>query len=112
MSGVQTEACSEGGLNVGWIETGDWMAYDINLPSAGTYRVSYRVASPNSGTSLRFERASGTVNLGTVGIPNTGGWQNWTTVSHDVSLPAGAYSVGIATSTGGFNINKFTITKL
>lgn len=112
MAGVQTEACSEGGLNVGWIEAGDWMAYNVNIPSAGTYRISYRVASPNSGTSLRFERESGTVNLGTVGIPNTGGWQNWTSVSHDVSLPAGVYAVGIATSTGGFNINRFNITKL
>ena len=27
-SGVQTEACSEGGLNVGWIDTNDWMAYN------------------------------------------------------------------------------------
>jgi hypothetical protein len=112
MSGIFTESCSEGGLNVGSFDAGDWTAYNVNIPSQGRYRVSYRVASPYTGKSLRLERASGTVTLGTVGITNTGGWQNWTSVSHDVDLPAGAYSIGIATSTGGFNINRFTITKL
>ncbi|HYG40600.1 MAG TPA: beta-1,3-glucanase family protein [Cytophagales bacterium] len=109
MSGVQTEGCSEGGLNVGWIEAGDWMAYNVNIPATGTYKVSYRVATPNSGTSLRLEKDAGATNLGTVSIPNTGGWQNWTSVSHNVSLPAGQYAIGIATSTGGFNINRLNV---
>lgn len=110
MSGVQTEGCSEGGLNVGWIEAGDWMAYNVNIPATGTYKVSYRVATPNSGTSLRLEKDAGATNLGTVSIPNTGGWQNWTSVSHNVSLPAGQYAIGIATATGGFNINRLNVT--
>jgi hypothetical protein len=112
MAGVFTEPCSEGGLNVGSFDAGDWTAYNVNIPSQGRYRVTYRVASPYTGKSLRLERANGTVILGTIGITYTGGWQNWTSVSHDVDLPAGAYSIGIATSTGGFNINRFSITKL
>jgi hypothetical protein len=110
MAGVQTEACSEGTLNVGWIEAGDWMAYNVTIPSAGTYRVIYRIASPNAGTTLRLEKDAGATNLGTVNITNTGGWQNWANVAHNVTLPAGTYSIGIATATGGFNINYFTIT--
>jgi hypothetical protein len=110
MAGVQTEACSEGTLNVGWIEAGDWMAYNVTIPTTGTYRVIYRVASPNTGTTLRLEKDAGATQLGTVTIPNTGGWQNWQNVAHNVTLPAGTYSIGIATATGGFNINYFTIT--
>lgn len=110
MSGVQTEACSEGGLNVGWIEAGDWMAYNVSIPSTGTYKVSYRVATPNSNTSLRLEKDAGATQLGTVSIPNTGGWQNWTSISHNVNLPAGSYAIGIATTTGGFNINRLNVT--
>jgi hypothetical protein len=112
MSGVIKEACSEGGQNVGSFDAGNWTAYNVNIPSAGTYRVSYRVASIYSGRSLRLERANGTVNLGTIGIPNTGGWQSWTSINHTVTLPAGAYAIGIATSTGGFNINRFHLAKL
>jgi hypothetical protein len=112
MAGVQTEATTDagGGLNVGWIETGDWMAYNITIPTAGTYRVIYRIASPNGGTTLRLEKDAGATNLGTVNITNTGGWQNWQNVAHNVTLPAGTYAIGIATATGGFNINYLTVT--
>jgi hypothetical protein len=113
MAGIQTEATTDagGGLNVGYIDAGDWMSYDVTIPVAGTYRVIYRVASPNSNTTLRLEKDAGATQLGTVTIPNTGGWQNWTNVAHNVTLPAGTYSIGIATATGGFNINYLTITE-
>jgi myo-inositol-hexaphosphate 3-phosphohydrolase len=68
------------------------------------------VASANTGATLRLEKDAGATQLGSVTIPNTGGWQNWTNVAHNVTLPAGTYSIGIATSTGGFNINYLTIT--
>jgi hypothetical protein len=110
MAGVQTEACSEGTLNVGWIDAGDWMAYNITIPTAGTYRFIYRVASPNAGKTLRLEKDAGATQLGTVTIPTTGGWQTWMNVAHNVTLPAGTYSFGIATATGGFNINYITVT--
>jgi hypothetical protein len=113
MAGVQTETTQDptgGNLNVGWIDAGDWMAYNVSIPSAGTYRIIYRVASPNAGKTLRLEKDAGATQLGSVTIPNTGSWQGWTNVSHDVSLPAGNYSIGIATATGGFNLNYFTIT--
>lgn len=113
MAGVQTEACSEGTLNVGWIETGDWMSYfSINIPTSGTYRVEYRVASPNATGRLSLDLNGGAVVLGNVGIPNTGGWQNWTTISHTVNINAGTYNFGIYAQTGGWNINWWRITKI
>jgi hypothetical protein len=115
MSGVQNEACTDtnGGQNVGYIEAGDWLAYNgINFPSSGTYRVEYRVASANGGGRLSLDLNGGSVVLGTLDLPNTGGWQNWTTVSHTVSVSAGTYNVGIYAQAGGWNINWFRITKL
>jgi len=114
MSGVATEATTDagGGLDVGWIEAGDWMSYNVTIPVTGSYRVDYRVASPNANTTLRLEKDAGATQLGTVNIPNTGGWQNWGNVSHTVTLPAGTYSIGIATTTGGFNLNYLTITSV
>jgi len=114
MSGIDVEVTTDagGGQNVGWIDAGDWMSYAVNIPVTGTYRISYRVASPNANSSLRLEKDAGATQLGSVVIPNTGGWQNWTDVSHTVSLPAGSYNIGIATSTGGFNLNYLTITNL
>lgn len=113
MSGVQTETTrdpSGGNLNVGWIDAGDWMAYSVTIPATGTYRVIYRVATPNASRTLRLEKDNGATQLGTVAITNTGDWQTWTNVAHNVTLPAGTYTIGIATATGGFNFNYFTIT--
>ncbi|GAA3933872.1 hypothetical protein GCM10022209_30240 [Chitinophaga oryziterrae] len=114
MSGIDVETTTDagGGQDVGWIDAGDWMSYSVTIPVTGTYNVAYRVASPNSNTSLRLEKDAGATQLGTVSIPNTGGWQNWTNVSHNVSLPAGTYNIGIATATGGFNLNYLTITSI
>lgn len=112
MAGVQTEACSDtgGGLNVGYIDAGDWMVYPITLPSTGSYTIQYRVASPNTGKSFSADLNAGAIPLGSVSIPNTGGWQNWTTVTQTVTMTAGNYYFGINAGTGGFNVNWFTIT--
>lgn len=114
MAGIDVEATTDagGGQNVGWIDAGDWMSYSVTIPVSGTYRVDYRVASPNSNMSLRLEKDAGATQLGTVNIPNTGGWQNWSNVSQTVTLPAGTYDIGIATTTGGFNLNYLTITSV
>lgn len=107
MSGVQTENTSDtgGGLNVGWIDAGDWMAYSVNLPTAGRYKVSFRIASLSGGGSLRLEKAGGGTLYGTANIPATGGWQSWQTITQEMTLPVGPQSIGLAISSGGFNIN-------
>ncbi|MGQ1947043.1 carbohydrate-binding protein [Geofilum sp. OHC36d9] len=112
MSGVETETCSEGGLNVAYIDAGDWMAYNsITIPSSGNYTIEYRVASLEGGGSLSLDLNAGSIVLGSVDIPSTGDWQNWTTVSHSVYIDAGIYDFGIYAPAGGWNINNFTITQ-
>lgn len=107
MSGVKTESTSDvgGGSNVGYIDTGDWMKYDVDVPTAGTYTVSYRVAAAAAGGVIQLEKAGGTPVYGTVNVPGTGGWQTWTTASQTVQLPAGKQSLGISAKIGGFNLN-------
>ena len=111
MSGVKTQACSEGTLNVGWLNSGDWMTYtDIDIPSSGTYTIEYRVSSPYSTGNIRLEQNSGTKLLGQKNVPKTNGWQNWTTISHTVTLNAGKQDIAIGIGSGRFNINWFRIT--
>ncbi|MGL1886949.1 MAG: cellulase family glycosylhydrolase [Reichenbachiella sp.] len=108
-SGIETESSSEGGENVGYIDADDWMAYKINVPTTGSYQISYRVASLDGGGSIKFEQKGGTTLFGTINVPSTGGWQNWQTISHEVQLSAGVQDVAIAASAGGWNINWFEI---
>ncbi|VXB98804.1 conserved exported hypothetical protein [Flavobacterium sp. 9AF] len=115
MSGIQTEATTDagGGLNVGYADTGDWMAYNsINFPSSGSYLIEYRVASAVNGAVLSSDLNAGSIILGNVAIPNTGGWQNWQTVSQTVNVNAGTYNFGIYIQSSGVNLNWFRITKI
>jgi hypothetical protein len=116
MQGVFTEITSDvnGGMNVGYIDTGDWMSYPtVAIPSTGLYRVEYRVARGLSGSgSLQFEKAGGTPVYGSISIPATGGWQSWVMISHLVTLTAGNQNFGIKATVGGWNINWFRITRV
>jgi GH18 family chitinase len=114
MSGVQTESTTDtgGGLNVGYADTGDWMAYfNINFPTSGSYVIEYRVASAVSGAKLSSDLNAGAIQLGAVNVPNTGGWQNWQTITQTVNVNAGTYNFGIYIQSSGVNLNWFRITK-
>ena len=107
MAGVQAEPTTDtgGGSDIGYIDSGDWMTYAIDVPSAATYTVQYRVASATGAGLLQLERGGGGATYGTLSVPSTGGWQNWTTISHDVALPAGKQLIAIRALQGGFNVN-------
>ncbi len=115
MNGVDKEATTDagGGMNVGWIDAGDWMSYDntfVSIPETGTYIIEYRVASAVGGGSLAFEEAGGPA-YASLAIPNTGGWQTWTSVKSNVTLNAGTHKFGIKANAGGWNLNWFRIIK-
>ncbi len=81
MSGIQTESCSEGGLNVGWTDSNDYIAFNNVNFGTGAVSVDVRLASAASFTGtaqLRLGSATGTL-IGTVSFGNTGGWQTWVT---------------------------------
>jgi len=110
MSGIQTEVTSDtgGGLNVGYVDAGDWMDYNVNVATAGTYNVEFRVASAISG-QLQLQK-SGTT-LATINVPNTGGWQSWQTLTATgVSLTAGSQTLRVRASTAGWNLNWLNFT--
>ncbi len=108
MSGVQTENTSDagGGLNVGWIDAGDWMKYFISISDKGTYRIDYRIAAESGNGIISLMKED--ILLNTMLLPVTGGWQNWETVSTEVTLDEGEYFITLLASQGGFNINWFS----
>ena len=108
MSGVATQPTTDvgGGLNVDYInKAGDYMDYSVNVAKAGQYTASFRVATMHSDASFELLDASGKV-LTTITAPNTGGYQNWQTVSTTVTLAAGVQTLRVeSTSASLWNIN-------
>jgi hypothetical protein len=103
MSGIKTQTTTDtdGGLNVGWIDYGDWMDYQVSVAAAGVYTASFRVATTAYSTGFQLKASDGTV-LATVTVNSTGGYQTWKTVNVSVTLPVGnqtlrLYSSGSAT---------------
>lgn len=117
MSGIQTEPTSDtgGGLNVGYFHENDWLTYTdkvIDIPTTGTYKVTFRVASQGGGGSFSFHEADRSKQYGTVVVPQTGGSQKWVNVVQTINLTAGAHKFGLTTLTrgpSGFNLNWFKI---
>ena len=111
MSGIQTEPTNDlgGGQNVGYIDTGDWMSYSVDVPAAGGYKISYRIASATNSGVIQLEQAGGTPVFGSLNVPYTGGWQSWNTISHNVNLAAGKQNIAVVAKVGGFNINWIKI---
>jgi dienelactone hydrolase len=109
MSGVVKEGTSDagGGQDVGYIDYGDWMDYNVNVSSAGSYAMNLRVASPTGG-QLQIRNSAGTV-LATVSIPATGGWQSWQTVTTNISLSAGTQTIRVYSTSNGWNFNWLEI---
>ena len=107
MSGIQTEPCEDtgGGLNVGYIEAGDWMEYDVEVTQSGAYHLVSRISGYVDGTLLL------TLN-DTIQVPvdytSTNGWQNWQSFSTDIGfLAEGSYVMKALAQSEGFNINYF-----
>jgi len=100
----QTQECSEGGLNIGWMTDGNWLKYRVIAPSAGSYKVNYRVASATTDNPLITRTNSGTTELTYKG---SGDWQNWETISGEIVLPEGESEIVI--SAVDVNLNWFEI---
>jgi regulation of enolase protein 1 (concanavalin A-like superfamily) len=106
---VDTEGASDtgGGLDVGYIENGEWLEYTVNV-TAGVYNLTFRVASAVGGGQIRALLDG--VDLGTVVVASTGGWQTWADVTLSGKTLAGGNSKILRLEfTGGLNLNKTII---
>ncbi len=101
-SDVDIENTSGGGQNVGWVAAGEWLAYSVNVSSAGTYSAQFRVASLGRGGSFHLEM-NGTNVSGALTVPDTGGWQSWQTPTASVQLSAGPQVARLVIDSTGLN---------
>jgi len=112
-TGVDIEAASGGGYDVGWIAPGEWLLYTVNVATAGTYTCTARVAASGQGGTFHLELDGQQVSP-PLTIPSTGGWQAWRTISTAVALPAGVHRLRIVMDTTGAiavgNIDRLTFT--
>jgi arabinoxylan arabinofuranohydrolase len=90
-SGVETEPCSVGGMNLTDLNQGDWiriMGVDFGARGAGKFSASVACVGQGGSIELRLGGPDGKL-IGKCKVNNTGGWQTWKTVSCDVTEAKG-----------------------
>jgi beta-glucanase (GH16 family) len=109
MLGVDTQPCEEGGDNVGWIDTGDWLTYTIDVKEDIEFRAAFRVAAENAMSQIEVLDESGAV-ITVLDFATSGGWQAWKTVlSEPFTLATGIQTIKLDITKGGFNLNWIEI---
>ncbi len=116
--GIDLEATADtqnntgaGADDIGWTTAGQWFNYTVNVATAGTYTVAFRVSSPYGiADALHIDNSSGTSLTGSVTVPNTGGYETWTTVDASVTLPAGQQTLTVDQDSNGWNFHFMTFT--
>jgi hypothetical protein len=99
---VDVEGASSGGYDIGWVSAGEWLNYSVNVAAAGSYTVAFRVAVLGQGGTFHLTMNGADV-TGRLTVPNTGGWQNWQTVTAAVTLSAGPQTARLVMDSSGVN---------
>ena len=98
-----------GGYVVNNFETGEWLAYTINVAASAQYDIEIRASSgfPNSAFHIEIDGVNVT---GTIVVPNTGGWSTFQWVGKKgVALTAGVHVLKVVSDMQYFDLNSIRV---
>ncbi|MCE5186939.1 MAG: carbohydrate-binding protein [Planctomycetaceae bacterium] len=110
---VDTSGEHAGYTGIGYLDTtnaiGSGINWSVNAGAGGSYMLLWRFANGSTSARPASVLVNGIQAIASVNFPTTGAWANWTTVSAEVTLPAGVSSIRLeATTSGGCaNIDYF-----
>ncbi|MDA3890132.1 MAG: cellulase family glycosylhydrolase [Salinivirgaceae bacterium] len=96
--------------NVGWIASGEWLEYTVNVGETGAYNFEVLVASTGNNGAYHIE-FNGVDKTGIQNVDATGGWATFVPQTiENVQLSVGEQVMRIYMDGGSFNIGTLTIT--
>jgi arabinoxylan arabinofuranohydrolase len=110
-SGVTTEVCGEGGMDVTSIGSGDYIKVKNVDFGAGATSFTARVAATAAGGTIQIRLASQTGTLvGTCNVSATGGTQTWADTTCTISGASGVNDLFFVFGGSTFNFNNWQFT--
>jgi hexosaminidase len=106
--GIGPSTDVDGGHQLEYTVAGEWVRYTVDVARSGTYAVHVRAASEGSGHRFHFADDAARPLGNDFAVPDTGGWQKWTTVDGEVRLTSGRQVLTLVEDTGGYNIGTIT----
>ncbi|SCL70225.1 lectin [Micromonospora chersina] len=110
-----TKAGANGGQTLGYVDPGDWAAYQgLDLTGVTSFRARVVSGGPGGTIQIRTGSPTGTV-LGQVAVPNTGSWTTFADVSTALTgVPSGSQTLWLTftgTGSGLFDVDDFTLVR-
>jgi len=96
---ASTDLISTIPIQLGSFDSNLFAEYFINVPSAGIYPLTMRIAN-TAGVNPTFTISSNNVDLVKQSVTSTGGINNWDIRTINVNLPAGKQTLRITGTTG------------
>ena len=91
-------------------ETGEWLAYSVNVAAAGSYNIEIRSSTTFTDAAFHVE-LGGKPLTGSIAVASTGGWSTFNWVgAKSVALPAGKHVLKIVSDRQYFNLNSIRVT--
>lgn len=111
--GFLLEDCEDtgDGKNTAYANAGDYLDYIIHVAEAGEYTLTMRVAlnAGNAVLKFQYKNEDKFMDLKSMALGKTGGWQKWQNQETILSLPEGKYIFRIKSLSGEHNINWFEL---
>jgi hypothetical protein len=110
---MEAVAGSDNDLFITGTSSGEWFEYSVNITASGNYTPQVRIATGGEGGHIRLAFDDNKIDT-VINIPDTGGAQQWQTVTAaDRVLTAGKQVLRVTIETGGVNLNwiRFTAAK-
>ncbi|MHB1846457.1 MAG: glycoside hydrolase family 76 protein, partial [Deltaproteobacteria bacterium] len=112
LAGLGLEASNAGfegfGYVAGWGASGQSDGLSWTVPSAGSWRLTFRYAA-GAGAATRALSVNGKLVDGSLAFPATAGWGNWSTVHDDLPLIQGRLSLRIDFASGDLNLDEVSL---
>ncbi len=103
---------NDAGANINYVNSGDYVEYNINVATAGIYTIDYMISTPSDDSQIQFVIDGNVVS--TDNVPNNGQWDDFRVLraGSTVNLSAGSHTVRI-NATGSnqwqWNLEKITL---
>jgi endoglucanase Acf2 len=106
-----TMDANEGGT-VGWIASGEWLEYTIDVEEAGYYSMNFRYACGNQSGGGPFQMESDEqIIKSDISVNYTGDWDAWTSQTvENIPLKSGQQILRLYFQNGELNIGNMTFT--
>ena len=107
--GVDIEKRTDGGNQISYIATGEWLEYTVDVKQSGKYLVTFYTASMDGGGKLKFNIGSKTSD--TLTVPKTNSWEALVPISTTINLDDGVQIMRTSIiSAEPFNIDRYEFT--